>query len=275
MRILVPTDFSECAFNAVNYAVSFANYVKGEVILVHSIIYNQSTFINESEREEENTRRYNVAKDKMNELISNLNNKNREVRITTRIEGGAVLAGIETILEDEKIDLVIMGTEGATGIKAALFGSYTTDLMKHASCPVLAIPPSVQFQKLNYILCATETHPSEFPAITNLIKLVKAFNSKITFLYINSDHPKQTAELHNFESTIKKIAPYDHTEFRIQKDKDVVETLESSACEGRYDVIVTLGRHRNFLDKLIGISVSKRLCLHTAIPILSFPHADF
>ena len=76
LKILVPTDFSESAHNALDYAIGFAGDMNAEIILMHSIIYNDSGFMSASSKEEENTRRYNYAKyqlDKESAYVTSLN----------------------------------------------------------------------------------------------------------------------------------------------------------------------------------------------------------
>lgn len=274
IKILVPTDFSDCALNAAKYALPFAKSINGEIILFHTMIYNESAFINEKDREEENTKRYNDANLRLNELANYLNLQNLKVPLSIKIECGPTLQAIEDILKTEKIDFVVMGTSGATGIKAALFGSYATDLMKHANCPIFTIPSSATYANLNDILCATEMHTSELPAIRDLMELSKKLNSRVTFLNISEDNLKHQIDFPIFQEKIRNISDYEKVDFKLEKSNNPVEVIENFACEGRYDIIVTLGKHHNFLDKLITSSVSKKLCLHNSVPMLSFPHSS-
>src|SRR6187431_2558633 len=113
LKILVPTDFSECATNALNFALKLANRLNAKLIILHSIIYNDRAFINSKSKERENTELYNSAKENLDKTLQYARNINNTLSIKEVLDGGTPGSSLEVILHDEHIDYVVMGTEGA------------------------------------------------------------------------------------------------------------------------------------------------------------------
>ena len=53
---------------------------------------------------------------------------------------GEVVDGIVRVAEEHSADLIVMATQGTDGILDALRGTVTEQVVRHAGCPVLAVP---------------------------------------------------------------------------------------------------------------------------------------
>lgn len=270
-KILVPTDFSACAHNALDYAIGYASDIDAEIILLHSIVYNDNTFISASTLEEENTQRYNKAKDSIDKELSYIKSKNPHLEIRSELDAENAELAITSLIDREKVDLIIMGTEGASGLKTAIFGSFTNNVLLISPVPVFTIPTTAIYKEVKYMVCATEMDESEKPAIQETVKLAEEKNALLVFYNVNSKEEEQRTKFSRFQKYIKTITSHPLIDYVIVESSDVLGSIEGYVCEKNPDLVVTLGKERSFFDKMFGKKITKQLCLHTSIPLLSFP----
>lgn len=272
LKILVPTDFSDCADNALDYALELARALDGEITLLNSLIHIDSGFLGEKDRAEINVARHNKAKRKLLEARKKISATLPENTGKTYLLQGPAEQVIEEVVKTEEPDFIVMGTEGASGLKAFLIGSFTASVIDMGLCPVIAVPAHSTFQGINSIFCATELHESEYPSIDTLIDLAAKLNAGITFMNIDSQEEKQAPRLEKLKSHIagKSIS----TSFLMSNSTEVIDTLDLYIEKVNPDLVVTLGKKRDFFDRLLGKQVSRHISLNTHRPFLSFPKSQ-
>jgi nucleotide-binding universal stress UspA family protein len=271
LKILVPTDFSDCAINALNFAVEIAEQLKADLTILHSIVYSERSFKNSQAREAFNTNLYNTAKENLDSAVAYARTKNKSLSIKSILDGGTPGHTIETILHQLKIDYVDMGTEGVSGFKAAVFGSFTSHVLSISPCPVFTIPLVGNFGEIRNILCATEMDYSENKAILETLELAKNLDATITFFNVNEDKMEQEVLFKKFQKKISSITDYPAIKFSLAESNDIIGSIEEYVIENNPDLIVTLGKEHNIFDTLFGKKITKKLSMHTTVPLLSYP----
>lgn len=136
-HILCPTDFSECAQHALNYATAFAELYGAELHLLHvmetpvysSMDYPISPEISESINE--------VRREKLEQTLEEVRRRHLEVR--GRIIEGAPFYEIISYAKECGIDLIVIGTHGRTGLAHMLIGSVAEKVVRKSPCPVLTV----------------------------------------------------------------------------------------------------------------------------------------
>src|SRR5688572_252190 len=127
-KILVPTDFSDYAEKALHYAVGIATETNAEILLVHVCELLHYPFADRShEVTEYNDLKTGELTQRLNSLKSSTSDSN--VVITPRLYDGEVIDAIISIVEQEQVDLIVMGTLGATGIKTVFLGTKTATII--------------------------------------------------------------------------------------------------------------------------------------------------
>ena len=154
-RVLVPTDFSACADNAINFAVESARIVPLQITLLHSFeiisnVYTDYVGVNK----EFNTTLLNEANSKLIKLKEEIKEKHG-VPVDVVISTESLQEAISTTLQNGKFDAIVMGTLGASGIKEKLWGSRTANTISKSGVPVFAIPNDYKWKKPQKILLAT------------------------------------------------------------------------------------------------------------------------
>ena len=203
-KILVPTDFSEQAGYALDFAYQIALKSTAEIILVNVVDYpglssvwgGGMNVIGGAEPPLDNLDESFInnlltrSKDEMNSMIKKLNLGN--VKITQMVEVGNPYFVITEKIEQEKVNLVIMGSKGATGLEEVLIGSNTERVVRHAKCPVITIKKKRDFTKIHNIAFASNFEGDQTYVVDELFKLQDIFNARLHLVKINTPN--------NFES---------------------------------------------------------------------------
>ncbi|MDD3459575.1 MAG: universal stress protein, partial [Weeksellaceae bacterium] len=156
-HILVPTDFSKASEVAIDFAVHAAKYLKARITLLNSFEVAEGNYTDLMGVNREFTNDLiTEAKAKINDLRNEFIKKSdSDIDIDTVISIKSLTDAINEVGESKNIDLVVMGTLGATGIMTKLLGSNTSDVIGKTKIPVMAIPADYKWKKPENILLAT------------------------------------------------------------------------------------------------------------------------
>ncbi|MCX6297077.1 MAG: universal stress protein [Bacteroidetes bacterium] len=271
--ILVPTDFSKTAANALNYAVKVAEKTKSKIILLHAYqidlyspdlpveYFNQINSLTKGNSEKQ-----------LVSLISKVKRSSKIIIDHISIEYPTVGCILETIVK-KKIDLVIMGTKGASGIKEIFLGSVAGEVIEKAKCPVLAIPLKASYTGLKRITYASDYHSSDITILKKLVEIAKIFKSKINVLHIAVAEFTMDSEkdiLKTFINKVDRKVEYNNLTFQILYGKDEEKEIEKYLKSKTTDLLSISTRKRTLLEKFLSKSITKTLSYHTIIPLLAF-----
>lgn len=269
--ILVPTDFSECANNALLYAIELAKKENSKIILLHafhvSYVYPDVSmqFLPEQTKAAEQT-----AYAKLKLLSEKV-----ETSVTCEIineESLAVDLILETI-DKKKPDLVVMGTTGVSGIKEMLIGSNTASIVENAKCPVIAVPENIPFKQIKNITYATDYHLSDINALIKLVEIAELFDAKVTLLHVCYEvftHETEEEFMETFRNKIQKDISYNKLNFQLVYGKNLINVLEDYIKKESPDLISMSTTYRNTFDKIFGTSSTKKMTYHAKVPLLVF-----
>lgn len=271
--ILVPTDFSKNANNALDYAISLAKKENAKIILLHAyhVTYVSPEvpmqYIDEItlESEQEAQKKLKLLSTKVTETAK------LKCELITR-QGLAVDLILETI-ESKKPTLVVMGTKGASGLKEVIMGSNTAKIIDKAECPVIAVPEKASFSPIKHITYATDYNTSDIDALKKLTEIGKLFNARITILHVCDNEYTLESEkeyMNKFKNKVAEKIKYDKTEFKLLQGKQLLKVMEDYISHESPDLFAMSTHHRNLFDRIFGTSSAKKMAYHTKIPLLVF-----
>jgi nucleotide-binding universal stress UspA family protein len=267
-KIVVPTDFSAPAEQALNYAIELAKKTNASITLLH---INQVAMVDASMPAE--TYQFlvkeieEVTKEGMDKLAKNLLIPSG-VAYTTETRYGFVSEEICEIAKKDEADLIIMGTTGASGAAEILIGSNTASVVAKSAVPVLVIPKDLNFKEYTRIVYATDYNEPEFPALMRLIYFAELFDCPLDVIHVKSDADKYFNAENNFFKKNKANITYPNIHY-IQLEKgDVIQSINHYVEENHGDLLVMAKHNRSFFDRLFHRSLSKKMAYHTKIPLL-------
>lgn len=272
--LLVPTDFSVNANNALKYAIAFAKKEKdAKIILLH--VFNvrdispelNPAFIpmamDELQQKTEKMLR------KLCEKIAKEGLKNNECLC----KEGMVVDVILDIVRKKNIDMVIMGTKGARGIKEIFIGSNTERVVEKAHCPVIIVPKKAGFKDIKNITYVTDYYNSNISTMSQLVKVAKIFSAQINVLNIYDEECMASDEkdfMKNFIQKVKNKISYKKISYQLiyghYEEQLLVEYMGQTAC----DLLVVSRNYRPIFEKLFGKNITKKLAYHRSMPLMIF-----
>lgn len=261
-NILVPTDFSENAYNALNFAVAFANEFGSQITLIHTFKLYSSTgmFISVENYMEDDARR-DLA-EMIRETLPKLENG---ATIKHKLFRGDAAPVIASVADKDGYDLIIMGTQGASGLKEVFTGSTTNGVIKASQTPLLMIPESFSFRPLQSIVFAIDQDEiSSETVVSALVKIARTFQGRI-----NVFHQDAGGKDTGIKARIKEyLDPLEATyHFRLD-EQHITESIDEFVDEMRADLLCMVRRKRSFLGNIFHQSITTEEAFHSKIPLL-------
>lgn len=269
--ILVPTDFSENAINACEYAVGIAQKLQARIILLN--VFHIPMIVGdvpEGPLMPDFEELKGLSYKKLEEAKAEIDRRYPNVHLNIYSIQGFAVSEITDFAERNNIDLIIMGTQGASGLQELIIGSNTASVIEDAKCPVLAIPKNTLFKGIKNIVYATDYLESDISAINNLSEIAALFDAEIIVTHI-AESENETAGLKEWfiEATAKKLK-YKKLSFRLITDNNVVHGLHEFTRSMPADILAMTTRRHNLFQKLFNPSITKKMAFHTEIPLLAF-----
>ena len=276
--IIVPTDFSNNADNAVKFAIQMSKMHYNKLIFTHvyslpflnpeaGMVYDQSFY--EAQRiQADKALRAHI--DKVYESMGM--HRNLLLSELEVVEAISLSGGIEKVHHKYQANLVIMGTHGATGLKKFFLGSNAADVIQNTSIPVITVPSHCAYKAINSV-----AYCSDFNNIENELKEVvnfaKSFAASVDVLHIAKD--KAASNNIEIDPLIKKwqqINGYEKINLHIVQGADSInvdEALKTLLTELDVDLLVMFHQQRNFWKSLFEKSTTAELVYEWTAPILT------
>ncbi|MBU2939767.1 universal stress protein [Lacinutrix sp. C3R15] len=272
-NILLPTDFSDNAWSAITYALKLYENESCTFYFINSFKSGSGSMSSLSNKLSR------VMKESANKDMQELKRKARIVdanekhNFETILSSESLLEAIHTVTTTHKIDMVVMGTKGASKTKEIFFGSNTVNVLnKIKSCPVLAVPDGYSFVTPSQIAFPTDYNKQYTDKILSPIKALSAlYHSKIRILHIeeekelsetqNTNIKKLENDLSGFDCSFHWVPGYD------QKTSVIVDFIK----ELEINILVLVNNKHSFIENIINEPVVKKIGFSPIIPFLVIP----
>jgi nucleotide-binding universal stress UspA family protein len=270
-RILVPIDFSDCALNALEYAISFAKATEGKLILLYAYhipvpaaeaaMTINTRLVDEFIKE---------GDDRMKGLFERYPDLDHLVE-SQKIEMAFATDAITSEIRESKVDLIIMGTHGASNAFDEMVGSNTLHIIRKSNKPVLAVPSEVKHFDIKEILYSYDYQSIDSKeTIQPLIDFALLFGAKIHVLHITDKldrlHTGAISEAKILEQYLKDIPHQYHMLAGEHVESEILDYIKNHGI----DALAIMPRKHTIFERLFQSSVTKQLVHHSKIPMLAF-----
>lgn len=274
-KIVVLTDFSKLSKVAVSYAIGLAKAIEARIILISVINAGSSpkTLSNWKKLEEQ---MINGAKADADLLLSEVRTEAGTIEISYDSVLGFPLADvIDKFVAKNKVDFIVMGTKGATGLRKALIGSNAAAVINKSSIPVLVVPGKAQFKNIKKIVYASDIQnlPDEIKAVAQFARF---FDASINVLHVVQGHSKiDMEELERNMARISKeerliqTAKYPKIQFHVLNSKNISDAVDKFVTEQKADLLAMFTHRLDFYEKLFDKSITRQLAFHSKVPMLT------
>ena len=279
-RILVPTDFSPTAERALRFALDIASKSKGTVILYHVYTPLESTSIDmETKRKQHNTQTETNLVKRLQRLKKKVMTNGMDMPVSTVVGHSPIINNILGFAEDNHIDLIIMGTQGASGLKKVIVGSVAARIIEKSDIPVLLVPQKFEWKEPEQIAFATNYNRTDRQALTSVIDFSKYYNAAVTVMHLlNVKNIQQSQKAKtNFDTyayTVQRRFGEAKLKFQLVETTSVTETMEHLDKKFPYDMLAMVRRKKSFLQRFFLESFTQNMAYVTRKPLLVVPEAE-
>lgn len=268
--IIVPTDFSPVATNAMNFAVDMAMGINASLLLLHvyqipvSMTDVPVVLVSAEELKKSSEEKLEELKQSLSHITSG------KLKIYAEARMGDVVDQLESLCKQIQPFAVIMGTKGATGIERILFGSNTLTAIKHLTWPVIVVPPGKEYgmgiKKIGFACDfrqVVETTPVQF-----IKQMVNEFNAELHILNVDYENkqfkpetPEQSLLLHTL---FEDLNPSYHFITHV----DIEDGINEFAETNNLDLLITIPKKHKLLEGIFKPSSTKQLVTQSHVPVM-------
>jgi nucleotide-binding universal stress UspA family protein len=268
--ILIPTDFSESANNAIEYAVEMAKIMQAKIILFH--VYNVALIPSDANIVLPLEDVEHIANMRLKKSIREIQlNHGVDLIVEYASKCGMAQEEINCFAEENQVDIIVMSTEGAGYLKEKIIGSTTTSVIKKAKCPVLSINKKVKYKAIKRIAFACDyNQANNKSSLATLENFCSIFNSELYVINV-VDELEMVPTIDEAAGGIKVehlLKNFNHSSFYI-KNNDVVNGINKFVDEKEIDLVVMIPHVHTVLENLLHEPNTKRMAFHIKVPLLT------
>lgn len=258
IKILVPVDFSDTSFHALYYAIDLFKPSSLELTLLHAYASSMAVTIKNIDkviRED--------SKRSMYKLIQKIKKDYPELDLNPKIVKDHAVSAIASLGDSGKFDFIVMGTQGASGLKEVFLGSVAGGVIARSSVPVIVVPKGHSFRPLDQVVVALSTTPVSDPKVADpLRKIARMHKSKVRALHIDDDDHQCIQKV---VAAIMDLNPVvDHVPGTGNTSKDLNDYVLTHSC----GMLCLIREKKGFFERLFTESVTLKQTFHSLIPLL-------
>ncbi|MCF8278504.1 MAG: universal stress protein [Flavobacteriales bacterium] len=269
-NILIPTDFSDNARQAVDYAIKVFG-VKGHYTLANAfeVPHSGATML------------ISIADILQKDALQLLNDERERLfkkypemvgQIEVEAVMGSPVVAVKKMLKSGKHDVVVMGTKGASGLKEVFIGSVAANTMAEVDYPVIAVPNDAQLTVPKKILFAADDRClSEGKLPDALVEVANMLNAEVLILNVVPEGELVHVGSSN-TSNAKPIGVFENVKHSIHftENSNVQLGIRNYITDHEVDLLSMVTRKKDLFSNLFGTSNTKNMMMHTDIPLMAF-----
>jgi nucleotide-binding universal stress UspA family protein len=272
-KILIPTDFSENALNAIKYALELFKYEQSEFIIMHAFaddVYEDTIEMPRTLFEVYKEKVWEQSDKKLQKLVAEMLtiSPNPKHKYDYKSVFGSLVDEANALVDRENIDVVVMGTKGKTNERDVLFGSNSLQVIKYVKCPVLAVPSMYHdVHPKNILFTTTYQLPYKRRELKLLSTIANRFVATIKVLHISKFRELSHRQQDN-QDLIKYGIQENKTEFLNQEGDDVTLRINDFIQKHNIDMLVMVNTRRSYFENVLHTSTIEKIGGQIQIPFL-------
>jgi nucleotide-binding universal stress UspA family protein len=272
-KILVPVDFSKCSEHALRVASDLAKKHNAEIIALHMMGLSEGVLTNmQTQQMLEGIYYVKLAQKRFKEFLDK--DYLKGVRVTDSVYNYKDFSEINTVAEENNVDIIIMGSHGSSGLTEVFVGSNTEKVVRHSEIPVLVVKNRHEVFEVNKGVFACDFTSENLKVFKKAMKLFESLNAKVTLLYINvpGQNYRSSKEMENRVKDFLFDAEAVHliNDVDYYSDYTVEDGIFNYSIKNKIDAIALPTHGRRGLAHFFSGSISEDLVNHSDIPVITF-----
>lgn len=265
--VLLPTDFSSHSLRAADHALAVYGAEGNTFILVHAYLDPlppNAAFPGPV------SSLYEASEEGMATFAQRFKQlpTAKGATVRTEVRYGDLAGVVNGLYADEQVDLVVMSTQGRTGL--TLLGSNASEMAKHCRAPLLIVPADALNSAVRNVLFADDHRSVEPLAMRVLVDLLQRTRARLTIAHVQREEDEEPDPriVQAYDEVFRDVP---HT-YAAGAGEDVAVALNSLVVRDNMDLVAVLHRHLGLLDSIFHRSLAKRLAMLSHVPLLVLQH---
>lgn len=280
-NILIPTDFSDNAYNALLYATHLFKKEPCQFYLLHSFeneVTMSTSRVDIGKTEKVLDRLFKETYEKLTSLSHSivLDSEGLGHRFETVASSKELFREINFMIVGMAIDYVVMGTQGATAAKGIFLGSTSVKIVKKIKdCPLLLIPEEIDFKPVGEIAFTSGfKRPFSDFQIQSIMTLAKINNAQVQIVHIREQEKLTDQQKENLFQLKNKLATVAPEVCWIDKETSITSAILDFVVRRKVDLLAMIYYKHGFINSLFHESVIKKISLQPETPFLMIPSSS-
>lgn len=273
-KILIPVDFSKTSEYALKTAAKLAKKNNSELYVLHVVELAESLFGSEQFNVDDEQLIFfmKLAKKRFSKFLEK--EYLEGVNVIDTVDVGPTAFVIQETTKKLSIDLVVMGSVGASGLKEVLIGSNTEKVVRYSDVPILVVKQDDTNFDIKKVVFASNFDLENIHAYKKAVDFAKSFNAKMKLLYVNlpGNQFYSTEEIREqMRKFLNKVeVPYDKENILIYNDYTIQLGIMNGAKEVKADLIAMPTHGRKGLSHFFNGSIGEDVVNHSTLPVITF-----
>ncbi len=268
--IIIPTDFSPIATNALHFGIDMAKAINASILLLHvyqvPVSFTDTPIVLVSIEDLRKGAEEQI--EKLKKEVEHLTSGSVKVYTETRM--GNVTDELEILCNKINPFAVVMGTKGSSGVERILFGSNTLNAIRHLNWPVICVPPGKAFgHGIKKIGFACDFRDVVKSTPTHFIKeFVKEFNAELHVLNVDHDNKHFKPETPEQSILLHTLLEEANPSYHFIEHADIEDGINEFAEKNNLDLIITIPKKHKLLQGIFKPSSTKQLVYQAHVPVM-------
>lgn len=273
IHVLIPTDFSENSWNAIKYGVQFFQEELVNFYLLHVSLFDSPDSPKDVVANGLALDLCNgtTIEDQLEEMIYRVESLffRSNHKFFALQEQSLFIDGIKRAVQKNKIDFILMGTKGASGLKEVTIGSRTGEVITRVKCPTLVIPEQAVYKQPKKIVFPTDFNSYyKNKVLLTLAEIISINEARLHILHVTKKNLELSPlQVENKEFLEDFLMDKPH-QFHFQSNLDIQNALDAFIEEMEIDMIAMVAKNISFFQRLLFKPSVAKISYHTKIPFL-------
>lgn len=273
--ILLPTDFSETAQHAADFALTLADLLQAKILVIHAYMPPITTteYVIPLPEQGFMQEYFQVEEDMLAKFTKDLaaryhDDKKPYAIVESKFMVGAVSDCIQEIEEEMPVDFVVMGTVGASNAWDRFWGTNTLGVVKHIKTPIWVIPKATKLHAIEHLIYMADLEGDEIGAVKKVLDVATLLGADTKVLHVKEYLEPEVFSTKEIIQELEETFEGQAISFTNLYRDDTIAGLDTYVHHHQPDAVVIARRDKGLLERLFHKSVISHLAVTSKIPML-------
>jgi len=274
-NILLPTDFSENSWNAIEYALKFFQNSQCHFYLLHvnrlsTLVESDASYLPTQGVEEEFYTK--PAKKQLRQFLKRISeqfphNKNHKFYALT--DHNFFIESLRKHVDEKRIDMIVMGTKGATGLQKFIIGSNSGEVITKVPCATLVVPENARFTGITEIAFPTDFALSyDIRTLLPVTDILEKYRAALSIVHIGKKGKDLNISQQKNKELLEDYFSDDDYSFYFLTNDKLEDAIQCFVESRKIDMIAMVAKNLNYFQRILFLPTVEEISYHTDVPFL-------